>query len=243
MTNHLAALGTTGMTIGRDSHLNANLGISFSKTRYFSRRMMSDYICWSMERFDRLMIIIADQLEAHNVSIFRQLSLEDARERTRQTGIELRRGYQRAIPPETNGRVAVSLASDLLANHRCAETLAMVRSYAQESPVFRSDLGRAVSEGLGGKIQQAREAGVPIGARELRLLRNYLIEELAIILYVSHQAEVRFPVLLYPHFIPDVVRNVYNGAYAGRFASITGGEPFRSVRVVDSRTHPLASAS
>ena len=39
-------------------NLNAYLGISFSKTRFFSVETVSDYVAWSLQRFDRLIVII-----------------------------------------------------------------------------------------------------------------------------------------------------------------------------------------
>ena len=94
----LVAAWSMGVSPQDLSRFNAYLGISFSKTQYFSRPMMAAYIDWACARFQHLLIIIADHLEAHNQQIFRRISLEEAERRTEQKGQELKIGYDRAIP-------------------------------------------------------------------------------------------------------------------------------------------------
>jgi tRNA-dependent cyclodipeptide synthase len=223
---------SVGIAEAGDGELNANLGISFSKTTYFSKNVMSEYIRWVGERFGKLLIIVADHLEAHNAQVFKGYSFSTALEKTKETGRQLRSAYLRAIPAGLTGRVTVNLASELLEEPGCCSLLAVVQQCAADNKRFADDLRASVESGLAGKLRQAREEGMQIGDSAMRILENYIVEEVAIILYLSHQSPTLYPVLIFPHFVPAVIPRIYSGEYNGAFEKITGGHGLRAMQVV-----------
>ena len=233
MTNQLTVVRSEGLNPAIRHAVNANLGVSFSKTTYFSKQVMTRYMEWAGERFHKLLVIVADHLEGYNAQVFKALPADTAFARALETGRQLRDAYSAAGPASLRGRVRGELASELLAESGCAHAVGIVRQAAETNGGFREDLTRSVMRGLGGKIEEARRRGVHIGDSELAILANYLIEEVGIILYINHLAVTLYPVLLYPHFIPPVVREVYSGAYNGCFLGVTRGQPLRSIGICD----------
>lgn len=234
MNSQLKMIAAEGVNLWEALSLNANLGVSFSKTTYFSKAMMRRYMEWAGSRFDKLLVIVADHLEGYNARVFKNLPADVAFARAAETGKQLRDGYTRAVPPELADRVHVALASELLAKPFCSRAVAVVRKVAAESETLRNDLAASVIRGLRNKIEEARAQGIAIEAPEIEILSNYLIEEIGIITYITHLAPEPYPVLLFPHFVPQVIRNVYLGAYNGAFRSLTSGQPLRSIQLVDS---------
>ena len=238
----LRVIESCGIQETNMSALNANLGISFSKTTYFSKRVMEEYIRWTTDRFDKMLIIVADHLEAFNVQVFKGYSFVEACERTLNTGRELRTGYLRAVPTALAPRVTVSLASDVLQEPGCSSLAAVVRQTGASEPAFGADLKAAVGTGLAGKLEEAKSAGIRIDDGAMDILQNYLIEEIAIILYLSHLAPTRYPVLIFPHFIPAVIPRIYAEQYSSIFGKITRGQPLRAVQVVSEGRPQRTSA-
>lgn len=218
---------------GEAPGLNGYLGISLSKNVYFSKARVAGYVAWAARHLDRLLIIVADHLEAYNIQVLRAVAFDVARSRAEAKGRELARGYTRTIPPHLVGRVTVRTAADILVEPPCAAVLAHVERVAQEEPALRSDLAAAVVGNLlgrsGGKtVDDARRARV---LAAVDTLSRYVLEELAIVLYLSHVASPRWEMAIFPSPPPAAITNAYAGAYAHRFADITGSQPFRFVQL------------
>jgi tRNA-dependent cyclodipeptide synthase len=204
---------------------------------------MASYMRWSADHFNELLVIVADHLEAYNVCVFKRLCLHDAFRRTAQKGRELRTGYLRAIPSGLEGRIRVVLASQLLEEEGCAALARRVRAAAMWNKAFSEELARSIRLGLDGKLREAEAQGIEIGPESIRLLSEYLIEEIAIILYITHAGATTYSVLLFPHFIPPVLDEIYAGKHRDEFADVTRGEPMRCVQVVRCEPAPFAGAA
>ena len=222
---------TSGLTEPLPDGLDAYMGISFSKTRYFSRPVMARYVEWACARFRAFLLIVADHLEIHNLRVFRHLSLDEASAHATQTGHQLRHAYEHAVPEALRPQVTIRLASEILAEPACAGALASLGRVAEREPRFRDGLRAAVVGSLAGKLRAARLKGAPREAA-LDVLQNYILEELAIIVYVTHLAPRRFDVSIFPYRPQQVILDMHAGPYAQLFVELTGGRPFRAIELV-----------
>lgn len=230
--------GTTNLRVawqcGADpviSPCNGILGVSFSKTAFFSLPMMREYVLWSAGNIRDLLILIADHFEVHNQVVFRGLSQADAERRTRKAGSELMVAYQRAIPEHLHDRVRVALASELLECDVWKDLLADVRRIRDCLDDFNRDLTASVLSAVGGRALRVPWKSAERHAAVLQL-QEYLIEELALIFYYAHCARPRYELSIFPYRPQDVVLNVYSGPYSQSFRHITGGQTFRAVQLV-----------
>ena len=239
---NLQVVETSGFDLLESASLNANLGVSFSKTPYFSKRMMARYIEWTTRHFDKLLIIVADHLEVYNAQVFKGLSYEEACRRTLEVGQQLRIGYRRATPDELSHRVSVRLASEIIEEAECAVLITHIRNLVLNHSEFNRDLRASISQALSDKLAAAPTAGLPLDAA-MDTLANYLIEELAIVLYINHRAPIRYPVLVFPHFIPSILSKLYDEPYLSLFAEINRGETFRSLKLVWGPNEDLDAGS
>ena len=231
MSPPLQIQSLVGISTAELTRFNAYLGVSFSKTTYFSRPVMEAYIAWACAHCRDLLIIVADHLEAYNAVVFKGLSFADAEDRTMRTGLELRRAYEKAVPTELRERVRVRLASEILQESGCRDILDLVRSVASTNPRFQRDLRATVRIGLEGKLQTF----VPKPADQeavLPILVNYIIEEIAIILFLTNAAEPRYETSIFPYAPPQILVDLFDGAYGDAFAALTGGRSYPAIELV-----------
>jgi tRNA-dependent cyclodipeptide synthase len=236
----MRVLQTCGFALPTDKTLNAYLGISLSKTRFFSHDTTARYVRWCCDRFGRLLVIIADSLEAYNYQVFKKgLTIEAARARTLRSGQQRQIGYRSAVPPELESRVEVVLTSELLREPRCMAMLELVTAARAKGVAFRSALRATILQAVGGRVH---EAG--FGAEELEdaldTLEFYLLEEIAVILYVSCVADPAYHVSVFPYPPPEILRHLYDGAYGADFAALTGGRPYAALTLVPAEYADVA---
>jgi hypothetical protein len=69
-----------------------------------------------------------------------------------------------------------------------------------------------------------------------------MLEELAIILYVTRLAPRRHSVSIFPYRPQQVILDLHSGSYADLFAELTGGEPFRAIELIPGARAATARA-
>lgn len=210
---------------------NANLGVSFSKTRYFSKDVMGRYVTWLADRFDHVLIVIADHPEAYNAQVFKGLPFDAAQRRCLEAGRQLREGYKKVIPASLSDRVRIELASDHLQTEACRALVDRLERLCRERHDFDDSVKISVREALSSKLAAVSGNGFD-PERAIEVLASYLIEELAIVLYLSHLRPIPYPVMVVPHFIPTVLPKLYVAPYADLVADVIAGEPFQFMKLV-----------
>ena len=225
----VSSTGVDGKSFNGD--YNAYLGISFSKTRYFSLATMADYITWCLRCFDQLLIIVADHLEIHNQMVFRGSGYESAARSTRIAGEQYRSGYRKSIPRSQRHRVRVALASELLSDPACAALAEKTLLQYYKSSEFHRAVTRTVDFALQGKLQVSFPGGPPASAMDR--LGHYFTEELAIILYLTCVASPRFNVSIFPYPPPDLLLDLHGDRLGDVYERITGAapSPFKAVQL------------
>ena len=239
--DELVLISSSGLNKEEARSLNAYLGISFSMTKYFSRQRMRRYFQWAGAHLSDLLVIVADHFEGYNFQVFKNLPPEISFEKAYEVGLQFAKSYSRAIPPTLASRVKVVLASELLKEDQCAMILALASELAQKNRDFKADVYSAILELLSGKIKAAGYQG-PRREIALDILQQYVLEEIAIILYVAHRATPAYPVAIFPYPPRSVITNIYNGHYGNWFGEIIHDEPFRFVQVAPLNVDVLQSS-
>ncbi|HID08172.1 MAG TPA: tRNA-dependent cyclodipeptide synthase [Armatimonadetes bacterium] len=212
--------------------LNAYLGVSFCKTAYFSRSMMQRYIQWVCTCYQDLLIIVADHLEVYNKQVFDRLSYDDAEAATYRTGLQYKKGYQRSVPKELSERVQIRLASEILTDPGCAQLLGMVQSKMSTDQGFARSVRETVKAVQTGRLSEYGMLGGRRESEALDTLQNYLIEEVAIILYINCCADRQYHVSIFPYDPPQILLDTYSGRHSNLFASVTGERPYMALKLV-----------
>jgi tRNA-dependent cyclodipeptide synthase len=222
-------ISSSGLRPEECKRLNAYLGVSLSKATYFSKRRMAEYIRWSTLHFDKLLIIVADHLEAYDYQVFKRVPFEIALQKTHRIGQDLVKGYLRAVPQDLESNVQVVTATELLARADCSDILQLVKN-ATVHTGFKQDLIDTVLKALSGKILAVISPDYTM-ADILTILVNYLVEEIAIILYLSNKTESPFKVALFPYPPQKIITDIFAGQHSLLFPSAVDGKPFQYMEV------------
>lgn len=228
----LHAVSEFGLSGRGEEPLNAYLGVSFSKTAFFSGMMMSRYIDWSCTHYREMLIIVADHLETYNKQVFSGLSFEDAEAATRRTGQQYCKSYLKAIPQELSERVTVRLVSDILAEPGCVGLVSRVYQETQAHPDFLESIRDTVLMVSGNKLADYGFSGQK-KQWALDRLENYLIEEIGVILYITCLAQHRYQVSIFPYPPPPILLELYSGRFAELFSDITGKQEYKAIELID----------
>lgn len=220
--------------------LNAYLGVSFSLTEFFTRPRMQEYFMWAETHLNNLVVIIADHLEGYNFQVFKNHSPDEAFERAADIGSQLVKHYTRAIPAGLESRIEIVTASELLKREQCAEALKLTEKVIDQDPEFKADVETAILDLLSGKLEDAGFRGTQLEAA-LNVLQHYVLEEIAIILYLVHLTRPTYPVAVFPYPPRTVITKIYDQQYGGAFRDITRGEPFSFVQVAPRNIEILKS--
>ena len=191
---------------------NAYLGISFSKTRYFSVSTIALYADWALRRFGHLVVILADHLEIYNQMVFKGRSYGEAVAATRTAAQQYRRAYLKGLHGCCGERLEVVLASELLEAADCATRVVEVQGMYRANPDFREAVRDTVFYALEGKLEERYGEETP--GEVLDTLAQYFIEELGIILYLTLCAQPRYQVSIFPYPPPELLVDFYSGRYS-----------------------------
>lgn len=236
MSEGLSVQSLQGVQLEELAQLKGYLGISLNKSNYFSKQRVRSYIRWSARRMNGLMIVVADHLESYNERVLKHYTPQEAVSKVTQRGKELAQGYRRAVPPGMDFPVEVCLASQLLQTDVCHRMVDDTWKVAEGCLEFRHDLEEAVKSNMDDPLDRERHRTILAG---MDTLIGYMVEEIAIVLYLTCLCEECYSVALFPYQPQPVIKKVFEGGYSGLFSEVTGATPFRFIQLVNDRKDEL----
>ncbi len=232
MSKSLVAIRQVGLKDSLSPRPNACLGISYCRNKFFSKSRVRDYVLWCAGHFPRLLIIVPDHLEAYNFHVYKRIPFSTALKRAQHHGRNLQRAFSKSIPSSMTSRTLVLRASELLSDPECGRLLRIVREIDSEDVAFSSAVTRDVWLSTRGRLHEAGVADDQATSSRAAL-RNYLLEEIAIVLFVAHCSRPTYPVMIGPCAPHRTITELYEGRFSAGFRTITQSHPFRFVELVD----------
>lgn len=183
---------------------NGFLGVSILH-KFFSKKNMKFYFDWCSKQFDEFVIILMDDPDKYNFQIFKNMNEKDALEHARKISDELKRGYEKVLRDLDISNIKILQLRDLIKDKKYVAILQEVNNYFESNKEFAKDLNKLMDIGIGGKIEE-----LPYDKKEIeekrRILINYIIEELASILYLT---ENHYPIELDPTIEFTTKKRIY----------------------------------
>ncbi len=159
--------------IWRD-HSVARLQISVGNIRHTGDKFFA-LTEWAAARFDKVILIISDTLQRHNIALQHSLSLDEAHDLSLISGQRWLRDNQRALSNLAPWQKVVTHWNDWMTHPQYTETRAQIDALYAQTPAFKEIvLAKAASF-------CARDTAVDSLAqhRELETSTAYLLEEIA----------------------------------------------------------------
>lgn len=169
-----------------DQEYSAFLGISINHP-FFSKENIKSYTEWCSEEFDEFYLLLMDDPDRHNFRVFKDMDETQAREHARQISDELSRGYRKVKRGGNHDSLHITRFKDFTDEQAYQTILGTVQDRFETHDEFHQSLRDLMQVGIGEKINDDPN----ITATDERVLANYIIEELAsIIYYTEHIATI-----------------------------------------------------
>lgn len=187
---------------------NGFLGVSIPH-KFFSKKNMKFYFEWGTKQFKEFIIILMDDPEKYNFQVFKNKDEKDALVHARKISDNLKSGYEKVLQELKINNIKILQFRDFLNDKNYTTILQEIYKFFESNDDFRKDLFKLMDIGIGGKIEELPHDKNKI-EKIRRLLVNYLIEELASILYLT---ENHYPIELDPtvEFTPK--KRIYEGDF------------------------------
>mgnify|MGYP001308294214 CR=1 FL=1 len=187
---------------------NGFLGVSILH-KFFSKKNMSFYFEWSSKQFKEFIVILMDDPDKYNFQIFKNMDEKTALIHARKISDQLKLGYERTLKSLNISNIKVVQFRDFITDEKYIRILDEVNSYRKINNEFNNNLNLLMDIGIGGKIKE-----LPYNVERIeeirKILINYIIEELASIIYLS---ENDYPIELDPTIEFITKKKIYEGDF------------------------------
>lgn len=208
--------GTGKGLLEQRGQVNAFLGISLGKGRFFTKSHIGMYLDWALEHCANFLVLVDDWEERNNYKIFKGLDDDWAATLAIQRGQEMARAISRVwnkLAPDDRNRIHIVRSAELFEVPGCSKIAAGVLIIFQKDPKFQRDVYDQIYTNIGGKIRDWKKTVSELDYSEGRTtMARYLLEEIGVTVFVRNMG---YPVEVYPGPAMRVVRNLYQGSYPG----------------------------
>ncbi len=187
---------------------NAFIGISIPH-KFFSKENIKTYSGWCSKQFKEFIILLMDDPEKYNFQVFKNMDEKETLGLVRKKSDELKRGYEKVLQHLSISNIKILQFRDFCSNNQYKNILQEIKTQFDSNEKFRNDLFSLMLLNIGGKIKE-----LPYGQKGIEnikmILVNYIIEELASILYLTVNG---YPIELSPNFEFETKRRIYEGDF------------------------------
>lgn len=187
---------------------NGFLGVSILH-KFFSKKNMKFYFEWCSKQFNEFFIILMDDPDKYNFQIFKNMTEKDSLEHARKISDQLKRGYEKVLRDLDISNIKILQFRDFNNDKKYKAILQAINDSNKSNKEFSKDLNHLMDIGIGGKIEELTfdKKGIE---EARRILINYIIEELASIIYLS---ENHHPIELDPTIEFITKKRIYEGDF------------------------------
>ncbi len=178
------------------------LGVSIPH-KFFSKKNIKFYSEWGSKQFKEFIILLMDDPEKYNFQVFKNMNEKDALKHARKKSDELKQGYSKVLRNLKIDNLKIMQFRDFVTNKKYGEILHEINTLFDSNGSFRKDLLKLMEVNIGGKIKE-------LSNDKKLILVNYLIEELASILYLT---ETGYVVELSPNPEFTTKKRIYEGDF------------------------------
>jgi tRNA-dependent cyclodipeptide synthase len=191
---------------------NAFMGISILH-KYFAPKRMKYFLKWGSKVFNKFTILLIDDPDIYNFMTFKKMDQLTALKKARRISSEKEASYQKLIEKYNLENVSVTKFQDFEKETLYTKYLTTIKRYYFENSDFHEDV-RELLFSITGKIDEYQRTHELTDEQVDQVIENslinYLIEELATIIYFS---ELNHPIEVDPTEEFPTKRNLYVGKY------------------------------
>lgn len=173
---------------------NIWLGISLGN-KYFTQEHLEDYIRSSLDLVkEKMLIIIADEIQAINYEVFEEIKLETARIKAERNGkkvLDALTSIVSELSEEQQQKVSIIKWADISTTPEYQERLKLFSREFELNIDFRNKLIEIVRLNMGDRLEQ-------LSSEQIRKLATYVLQELPIFMGPIHYEGTSYDLHIYP---------------------------------------------
>lgn len=165
------------------------LGVSLMTTDFYSKARIRAYAKWSLSKFGRFLVVIADLPEETNWVVIKGISKAEAKSRINTRTENLKKGYLRALKDLDNTNVIS--ATELSFVERYDDIFSLLSNGYEQDKEFMEKVNSTIHTNLSGLLASIDTAGSIIESLAPYVLHEYAISILLKWYYTpSYSAQV-----------------------------------------------------
>ena len=178
-----------------------------------NRAFLESYIPWLIQNTQKVCLTIGDYLERHNLSIFKQLSIEDAGKHALKKGLRVHRYIENILTTMNLKQGAFIMLEwrELVKKKSFQRMMSELHAFSRKSQQFDNDVGIQVKKMLC-RTRRISEFDKKLPEKKMATLKQYIYEELA---YFITMYAMGYYVEIYPGKDLEIMRNIISGKYEG----------------------------
>jgi len=179
------------------------LGVSLMTTDFYSKARIKAYAKWSLAKFERFLVVIADVPEEINWVVLKGVKKEDAKLKIIYRTESLRKGYLRALGG-LQGAIVLSV-SEISNKEKYGEIYSIIFDEYKTNIKFQKDVDATVSNNLSGLL-----ASISASNDIIKSLAPYVLHEFSVSIFLKWYNKPSFSIQISPR--PDqLMENVLSG--------------------------------
>ena len=173
-----------------------------------NKPFLQEYLPWAVTRGSCIKIIIGDYLERHNIMVFDSISEANAIIKAKKKGDRVHRMIKTILSNvENKNDIQIYSCESDIETDECKKIADNLRTYLETDPSFKFDIEEQTSLMLAGNKRYFLDA---IDKGSMLRLSEYMIEELALYIYLYHQG---FKTEIYPGKDMKVLQRITTSQY------------------------------
>lgn len=179
------------------------LGVSLVTTNFFSKVRIKAYAKWSLKKFNRFLVVIADVPEEINWVVLKGINTNEAKLKIADRTKNLRKGYQRALIDLKEA--SVISVSEISENHAYNEIYHIILDEYENDMIFKKDVNSTINKNLSGLFNSIDATNSIVLS-----LAPYVLHELSVTIFLKWYHNPSFSSQISPK--PDqLMENVLSG--------------------------------
>jgi tRNA-dependent cyclodipeptide synthase len=162
----------------------AFMGISLNN-KFFSKKVMRQYIRWCSKQFSETLILIMDDPERYNYIVLDKMPVWEATDKSRDLGLQLKASYEKILIQFEIPNVKIVLFSEFWKDAEFERINNLVEKECQRNVDFKNDSMESTRVWIGKRV-----SADSFSEAELNTLNKHIREELASLFYLTEKGYV-----------------------------------------------------
>jgi len=191
-------------------NINGYMGVSIC-SHFYSKKNVTAIIEWASKTFHTFLFLIADEPQTYTFLSSKGLNFNDSYSKAMMIGDEKFAFIKRLIDTSFYSNIKIVRWQDIAHNTSFLTTRKEIVNCYQNDNNFKNDVLKQVSHR--NEILSTADEILQINKYNFDIAAKYVLNEIAVMIYLQEIAENTFPIQVYPSQMPTCLAGLYENMY------------------------------